>query len=44
LSGERRKLTFRLADRVRVVVIGVDVDERKIDFKLTLDKRGRAVT
>lgn len=39
LTGERRKVSYRLADRVRVQVIGVDVDERKIDFKLLPEKR-----
>ena len=39
LTGERRRQSYRLADRVRVQVIGVDADERKIDFKLAPDKR-----
>jgi ribonuclease R len=34
LNGERRGLRFRLADRVRVEVMAVSVDERKIDFRI----------
>ncbi len=34
LVGERRGLKFSLADRVRVAVANVDLDERKIDFQL----------
>lgn len=34
LTGERRGLSFRLADEVRVAVAAVDIDERKIDFEL----------
>ncbi|MDX1627006.1 MAG: ribonuclease R, partial [Wenzhouxiangellaceae bacterium] len=34
LTGERRGLRYRLADEVRVEVQGVDVDERKIDFRI----------
>jgi ribonuclease R len=35
LRGERTGKLFRLANRVRVIVTRVDLDERKIDFKLT---------
>jgi ribonuclease R len=35
LRGERTGKLFRLANRVRVVVTRVDLDERKIDFELT---------
>ncbi|MCS3902398.1 ribonuclease R [Methylohalomonas lacus] len=34
LTGERSGRTYRLADRVRVRVMRVDVDERKIDLEL----------
>ncbi len=34
LLGKRRGLRFRLADRVRVEVIAVSVEERKIDLRL----------
>ncbi len=34
LSGERQGRVFQLADRVRVRVVQVNVDERKIDFEL----------
>ncbi len=34
LIGERRGLRFRLADRVRIEVMAVSVDERKIDFRI----------
>ncbi|GAB4353740.1 MAG: ribonuclease R [Gammaproteobacteria bacterium] len=34
LVGERTGQTFRLADPVRVKVVRVDLDERKIDFEL----------
>ncbi|WP_425479143.1 ribonuclease R [Pseudoxanthomonas composti] len=39
LSGERRGLSFRLGDRVRVVVMKASLEERKIDFKL-VEERG----
>ncbi len=35
LRGERTGKLFRLGNRVRVIVTRVDLDERKIDFKLT---------
>lgn len=34
LVGERTRRVFRLGDRLRVSVIGVNLDERKIDFEL----------
>ncbi|GAB4168059.1 MAG: ribonuclease R [Wenzhouxiangellaceae bacterium] len=34
LTGERRGLRYRLADLVRVQVVGVNADERKIDFRI----------
>ncbi len=34
LVGERRRRRFRLADRVRVKVVRVDREERKVDFLL----------
>ncbi len=37
LTGEKRRRTFKLADRVRVKVARVDVDEREIDLVLDED-------
>ena len=34
MKGERRGRVFQLADRVRVRVLSVNLDERKIDFEL----------
>lgn len=34
LTGKRRGIRYRLADRVRVEVIAVNLEERKIDFRL----------
>ena len=34
MKGERRGRVFQLADRVRVRVLAVNLDERKIDFEL----------
>ncbi|MCC6207704.1 MAG: S1 RNA-binding domain-containing protein, partial [Gammaproteobacteria bacterium] len=34
LYGERSGVTFRLADKIRVKVVRVDLDERSIDFVL----------
>lgn len=34
LNGERSGISYRLGDRVRVIVARVDLDERKIDFEL----------
>ncbi|MCP4042797.1 MAG: hypothetical protein GY731_12720, partial [Gammaproteobacteria bacterium] len=33
LQGERSGKTYRLADRIRVRVVRVDLDEKKIDFE-----------
>ncbi len=38
LSGERTGRTYRLADRLKVRVIRVSLDDRKIDFELVEDK------
>jgi len=40
LSGERTRQTYRLADKVRVMVVRVDLDERKVDFELA-DFKGK---
>lgn len=37
LTGKRRGLRYRLADRVRIEVMAVSVDERKIDFRIAED-------
>ena len=34
LTGERTRVTYRLGDPLRVRVVRVDLDERKIDFEL----------
>ena len=34
LSGESTGIIYRLSDRVRVKVVRVDLEERKIDFEL----------
>jgi ribonuclease R len=34
LTGERMGKAYRLGDRIRVQVMRVDLDERKIDFEL----------
>jgi ribonuclease R len=38
LSGERRGMSFRLGDRVRIIVLKASLEERKIDFRLVDDK------
>ena len=38
LAGERRGVSFRLGDPVRVVVMKASLEERKIDFKLVEEK------
>lgn len=38
LVGERTKRTFRLADKLRVRVIKVNLDDRKVDFELVYDE------
>lgn len=37
LSGERRGLTFRIGDSVRVQVLRASLEDRKIDFRLAVD-------
>ncbi len=39
LSGERRGMSFRLGDAVRIVVLKASLEERKIDFKLAEEKQ-----
>jgi ribonuclease R len=39
LSGERRGMSFRLGDQVRIVVMKASLEERKIDFKLAEEKQ-----
>ena len=34
LTGERSGIEYRLADRVKVQVVRVDLDDRKVDFEL----------
>jgi len=41
LEGERTGLRFCLADRVRVQVARVNLDERKLDLELVDNPRGR---
>ncbi len=41
LVGERTRQVFRLGDELRVQVVRVDLDERKIDFELTAVKRSK---
>ncbi len=38
LAGERRGLSYRLGDRVRIIVLKASLEERKIDFRLVEDK------
>nr|MBP6310281.1 S1 RNA-binding domain-containing protein [Arenimonas sp.] len=33
LSGERKKLSFRLGDPLRVLVLRASVEDKRIDFK-----------
>ncbi|TQM17855.1 RNAse R [Pseudoxanthomonas sp. 3HH-4] len=40
LSGERRGMSFRLGDRVRIIVLKASLEERKIDFRL-VDEKGK---
>ncbi|WP_376693457.1 ribonuclease R [Wenzhouxiangella sp. EGI_FJ10409] len=37
MTGKRRGLRYRLADKVRIEVIAVNLEERKIDFRLVED-------
>lgn len=39
MTGERRGRVFKLADRLRIKVIGVNMDDRKVDFALA-DEQG----
>ena len=41
LVGERTRRRFRLGDRVKVLVARVDLEERKIDFVLLEEERGK---
>ncbi|WP_027856825.1 ribonuclease R [Marinobacterium jannaschii] len=41
LLGERTRKKFQLGDRVRVKVVRVDLDERKIDFEMVEALRGK---
>ena len=34
LQGERTGMTYRLGDRIRIRVVRVDLDERRLDFEL----------
>lgn len=36
LTGERKGLSFRLGDTVRIIVLRASLEERKIDFRLVL--------
>ncbi len=38
LSGERRGKSYRLGDRVRILVLKASMEERKIDFRLVEEK------
>lgn len=38
LTGERRGTSYRLGDRVRVLVLKASMEERKIDFRLVEEK------
>ncbi len=42
LSGERRGLSFRLGDKVRVLVLRASLEDRKIDFRLVTDDENGA--
>lgn len=42
LTGERTGMVYRLADRVRVQLVAVNLDERKIDFVLAQPQTQRA--
>ncbi len=39
LTGEHTRKSYRLGDRIRVKVVRVDLDERKIDFELVEPER-----
>jgi len=42
LVGERTRRIYRLGDKLRVRVVRVDLDERKIDFELVLEEGAEA--
>lgn len=42
LVGERTRRIYRLGDKLRVRVVRVDLDERKIDFELVLEEGEQA--
>jgi ribonuclease R len=42
LTGERRRSSFRLGDRVTVLVLRASLEERKIDFRLVVEDDGVA--
>ena len=44
LRGERTGIRYRLSDRVRVQVSRVDLDARKIDFRLVRDTPAKQIT
>lgn len=44
LEGERTGKTYRLGDRVRVIVARVDLDERKVDLELVRGDSAQAAT
>ncbi|HET9121998.1 MAG TPA: RNB domain-containing ribonuclease, partial [Acidiferrobacteraceae bacterium] len=41
LMGERTHMAYRLGDPVRVRLVRVDLDDRKIDFELAEEPRGK---
>jgi ribonuclease R len=41
LSGERRGLSFRLGDRVRIVVLKASMEDRRIDFRLVAEQAAK---
>lgn len=44
LQGERTDISYRLGDRVSIRVMGVNLDERKIDFELAKNQTARSKT
>jgi ribonuclease R len=44
LVGERSGRSYRLGDSIEVVVARVDLDERKIDFELSMAEQSAPVT
>ncbi|MCK5355300.1 MAG: RNB domain-containing ribonuclease, partial [Methyloprofundus sp.] len=41
LKGERTGVRYRLGDEVNIVVMGVNLDDKKIDFELLTSQRGK---